>query len=251
MLPPENLLLVLIGCLLLPWLMLFITAPIRMKSRSWQKANPRYTSDDESHLPPIARIIAADLRTFGLEDRGTWRHDGAALATGWVILLEHPRTLDVAKVLVVTTRKRRSISLVFQTRFEDGTEVVTANTRVTAGFPPLPGMTVAWLPAIRDADSLYRVHEQLRDALGGTRTPVGVGSDPAGFLQEGSARALANWVATGYYELDLARGVVRPTWKGAVLVTWRLIWPVKPVFRFRRRRATSRLLRQLGINVGG
>ena len=250
MMAPDSLLLVLLGGLLLPWLLPFITAPIRMRSRSWQNTDPLYAPDDEGHLPEIARLAAADLRILGFEDRGTWRHDGAALATGWVVLLEHAQTLDAAKVLVVATRNRRSVSLVFQVRYTDGTEVVTANNRVTAGFPPLPGITVAWLPAIRDAVSLYRIHAQLRDALGGGRTRVGAGRDPAEFLRDGSARSLANWVATGYYELDEARGVVRPTWKGAVLVTWRQMWPIKPLYRARRRRATRRRLRQLGITAG-
>jgi hypothetical protein len=61
---------------------------------------------------------------------------------------------------------------------------------------------------------------------------------------------LANWVATGYYAFDAVRGVVRPTWKGAALITWRLLWPVKPLFRARRRRATRQLLDRLGISLG-
>ncbi|HJZ57653.1 MAG TPA: hypothetical protein VKE74_21985 [Gemmataceae bacterium] len=249
MLTPENVLLAaLVGCLVLPWLLQFVAAPVRMRARSWQAADPVYTPDDEDRLSPTARLVAADLRAMGFEDRGTWRHDGAALATGHVILLEHPRTRDTAKVMVVTARTRRSLTLVFQTRFADGTEAVTANSRVIAGFPPLPGVTVAWLPEFRDAASLYRVHAQLRDALGGARERVGIGADPAAFLRDGSARSLANWVASGYYALDAVRGVVRPTWKGAALITWRLLWPVKPLFRARRRRATRRLLDRLGVS---
>jgi hypothetical protein len=152
--------------------------------------------------------------------------------------------------MVVTVRSRLSISLGFQTRFADGTEVVTANNRITAGFPRLPEVTAAWLPEFRDAESLYRVHAQLRDALGGTRERVGIGGDPASFLRDGSLRSLANWVATGYYTLDPVRGVVRPTWKGAALITWRLLWPVKQLFRVRRRRATQQLLDSLGISWG-
>jgi hypothetical protein len=57
-------------------------------------------------------------------------------------------------------------------------------------------------------------------------------------------------VAAGFYALDEVHEVVRPTWKGAVLVTWRLLWPVKPLFRARRRWATRRLLDRLGISAG-
>jgi hypothetical protein len=251
MLTPENLLLVaLVGCLVLPWLLQFVVGPVRMRARSWQSADPVYTPDDEGGLPPAAWLTAADLRSLGFEDRGTWRHHGAALATGRLILLEHPRTRDLAKVLVVTARTRRSVTLVLQTRFADGTEVVTGNSRLIAGFPALPEATVAWLPELRDAASLYRVHAQLRDTLGGSHERVGIGDDPAAFLRDGSVRSLANWVATGYYAFDPVRGVVRPTWKGAALITWRLLWPVKPLFRARRRRGTRQLLDRLGISLG-
>jgi hypothetical protein len=252
MLTPETALLAaLVGSLALPLLLPFLAGPVLMRARSWQSVDPVYTPDVENRLPATARRAAADLRVLGFEDRGTWRHDGAARATGRVILLEHPRTRDVARVTVVTALGRQSIVLGFQTRFADGTEVWTANNRTLTGFPPLPEVTVAWLPEFRDAVALYRIHAQLRDALGGASARIGIGADPAAFLRDVSTRSLANWVATGYYALDAVGGVVRPTWKGAVLITWRLLWPVKPLFRARRRRATRELLDRLGISWGG
>jgi hypothetical protein len=57
-------------------------------------------------------------------------------------------------------------------------------------------------------------------------------------------------MSAGYYSLDPAAGVLRPTWNGAALVTWRLLWPVKPLYRAWRRRATRRLLDRLDIPEG-
>jgi hypothetical protein len=239
---------VLLCALVLPWLLPFVVGPVRMRARQWQAADPAYAPDDGARLPPAVGRVAAAVRALGFRDRGTWRHDGSAQATGWAVLLEHPRAGDVAKVLVVLTRRGRvSVTLAFQTRFAGGAQVVTSNSRVVAGFPPPPEVTSAWLPEVRNPPALYRVHERLRDAVGGTRGRIGVGPDPAGYLREGSARSQAAWVAAGYYRPDAARGVVRPTWKGAVLVTWRLTWPVKGLYRARRRRATRRLLDRLGI----
>jgi hypothetical protein len=159
MLTPETLVLAaLTGCLVLLWLLPFVARPVRMKFRSWQAADPVYSHDHEGWLPATARLAAIDLRELGFEDRGTWRHDGAARATGWVVLLEHPRTRDTAKVLVVAVGTRQSVALVFQTRFADDTEAVTTNSLVISGLPPPPGVTVAWLPEIRDPASLYHVH---------------------------------------------------------------------------------------------
>jgi hypothetical protein len=248
MLTPEDVVFAaLVVLVVVPWLLPFVMGPIRMRSRSWQSADPVYSLDDEGRLPLAARRTAADLRALGFEDRGTWRHQGAALATGRVILLEHPRNHDVARVNVVAVRTRVSVTLAFQTCFADETEVWTANNRLLSGFPPLPGVTVVWLPELRDAAQLCHVHTQLADALGGARKRRGIGADPAAFLRDVSTRSLANWVRTGYYALDADRGVVRPTWKGAALITWRLCWPVKPLFRARRQRTTQQMLDRLGI----
>jgi hypothetical protein len=245
---PDAALLAALLCVVLPWLLPFVVGPVRMRARQWQAADPAYAPDDEAPLPPAARRAAAAVRTLGFTDRGTWRHDGSAQATGWAVLLEHPGTRDVAKVLVVATRRGRwSVTLAFQTRFADESEAVTANSRVIAGFPPPPDVTSAWLPEVREPATLYRVHERLRDAVGGAGQRVGVGPEAAEYLWTGSIRSHAAWVAAGYYRLDEARGIVRPTWKGAVLVTWRLIQPVKTLYRARRRRATRRLLARLGI----
>jgi len=51
MLTPENVVVVaLLGCLVLPWLLSFLMAPIRMRLRSWQSADPVYSPDDERRL---------------------------------------------------------------------------------------------------------------------------------------------------------------------------------------------------------
>ena len=237
-------------CFALALLIPFIVGPIRMLRNSWQEADVDYVLDDETELPKQARRIVAELCDLGFADLGTWLHlGGANRATGRVALLEHPETLDVAKVLVVWTQRSASVSLAFQTRFADGTEAATANNRVTAGFPAPPGITGAWLPEVRDPEQLCHIHEQLQDAIGQGQPRVGVGSDPADYLREGSERTHASWVATGYYRLDEECRVYRPTLKGAILITWRLLWPIKPLFRAWRRHQTTRLMNRLGIEL--
>jgi hypothetical protein len=248
LLPVTVLLAAAVGCLVVPRLVLFVVAPARMRARSSQAIDPVYEPDDEDQLPAAARRAADGLRSQGFADRGTWRHHGAARAVAWVILLEHPRARDVARVIVVETRRKRTVTVAFQTQFGDGTEAITANNRLTAGFPQPPGITSAWLPEVADPVALYRIHAQLCDAVGGAGGRVGIGADPVAFLKANSVRSLTAWVAAGYYVLDEARGVVRPTWKGAAMVTWRLIWPIRPLYRARRRWATRRLLDRLGIS---
>jgi hypothetical protein len=78
---------------------------------------------------------------------------------------------------------------------------------------------------------------------------LAVGADPVAYLIEGRERILAHHVATGYYYLDEARDIYRPTWKGAVLMTWRLLWPIRPLYRAWRRRPTHAFLRERGLHL--
>jgi hypothetical protein len=155
----------------------------------------------------------------------------------------------VAKVLVVTAGARRQVTLLFQTRFDDGTEIATANNQVTAGLPSLPEITQVWLPEVRDARQLGRIHNQVRDSLGAGKKRVAVGPNAAAFLTAGRDRQLAHFVETGYFSFDETNGVYRPSWKGAALMTWRLLWPMRPVYRAWRRRPTHKLLRELGVDL--
>jgi hypothetical protein len=225
----------------------FIRAPIRTRLTNWQSADSRFEPWQGDRLPRDQADMIDELTELGFDVRGHWRHIGHSTATAKITLLENPQTLDVAKILVHTAGTRRHLTLAFQTRFDDGTELATANNQVTAGLPSLPGITVLWLPEVRDALQLLRVHSQVRHRLGVDKRRRSVGQDPVAFLLEGQQRMFDHQVKTGYYYLDEARGVYRPTWKGAFLITWRLLWPIRPLFRAWRRRPTHRLLRELGV----
>jgi hypothetical protein len=248
MTPDEFVLVTLIAGLLTVLILPFVLAPVRMRSRSSQLACPVYTPE-ETPLSPAVTKIAAAVRELGFKELGTWRQTVSSLGTGWVTLLEHPRTLDAAKVVRVVVLGRTAITLAFQSRFDDGSELITANNRVPTGYPRPPGLTAAWLPDLLDSKELYAVHNQLRDAVGGVRQRIGIGPDVTGYLRSSAERIHANWVATGYYTLDNSPGMIRPTWKGAILLTWRLVWPLKHLFRARRRGATRRLLAEHGVSV--
>jgi hypothetical protein len=252
MLTPETTILAaLVAAALIALLGPFVAGPVRMHRRSWHPTEPDFVPDDEAALPAEAREVAAELRALGFADRGTWRHVGSPAATSRVAVLEHPRTLDAAQVIAVAAGSRRTVALALSTRFAGGEKVVTSNARVTVGFPQPPGLTAAWLPDVRDPEELFIVHAELRDAVGSGRR-IALGPDPAGVLRAEAAATIAAWLAAGFYRLDPTDDrKLRPTWKGAVLVTWRLLWPVKPLYRARRRRATRELLARYGIAVEG
>jgi hypothetical protein len=249
MIPLDNVVLIVGLGIVLGFAVAAVRAPIRFRFNNWHSADAGFEPLERDRLAPDVTRIIAELDNLGFVFRGCWRNTGHSIATGNIVLLEHPQTLDVAKVLETAAGASRHVSLLFQTRFEDGTEAVTANNRLTVGLPGLRETIGLWLPEVRDPGQLYRVHDQFRDNVGAGKKRLAVGPDPAAFMAAGRDRMLAHFVTTGYYYFDKAGRVYRPTWKGAVLMTWRLLRPIRPFFRAWRRRPTRKLLRELGIQL--
>jgi hypothetical protein len=245
MISPETVLILL--AVVLGFGFVILQPPLRVRWKNWHSALEGFEPCDRSALAGDVDRFVARLEKLGFVVRGHWYVTGHSSASGQLTLLEHPQTLDLARVFVSVAGVRRHVTLQFQTRFDDGTELVTANNQITAGLPSLPETTVLWLPQVRDARALYRVHQQVLEHLGAGKDRIPLGDAPFTFLTEGRARILAHHVQTGYYFLDHSHGVYRPTWKGAVLMTSRLRWPIRPLYRAWRQRPTRQLLRRLGI----
>ncbi len=226
-----------------------ITAPIRVRLNHKLSADAVYVPCEGDRLAADVTRLIADLRELGFVVRGHWLNKGHSVATGHLTLLEHPQTLDAAQIVVARAGTSRKVTLLFRTRFEDGTEVVTAKNQLTAGLPPLPEITALWLPEERDPRRLWRVHNQVRDRLGAGKKRLPVGPDPVAYLTAARDRMHAHFVQTGYFYLDAAHGVYRPTWKGAVLMTWRQLRVIRPLYRAWRRRPTRKILRELGVSL--
>lgn len=226
-----------------------LAAPIRCRLNHWQSADSRFEPCGDSDLANDVLPIIASLEDLGFLLRGHLQHTAQYPATSQITLMEHPQTLDVAKIVVAEAGLSRQVTLAFQTRFGDGTEIVTANNQLTVGLPPLAEVTVLWLPEVRDTTELYHVHSKARDYLELGKKRLSIGPDAAAFLTAGRERILAHYMATGYFYLDESHGVYRPTWKGACLMTWRLLRPIRPFYRAWRRQPTRQLLRELDIRL--
>ena len=57
-------------------------------------------------------------------------------------------------------------------------------------------------------------------------------------------------VQAGRMRLDAAAGVYRPTLKGAYLMTWGLMWPMKAVRQWQMRNRSQALQRELATQIG-
>jgi hypothetical protein len=250
--PSHNTLfsLVAVGILAFAWLAWILMQPaVRVRLTHWHRADSSFEPCRGDELSPDMNRMIDTLVELGFGIRGHWRHTGHSHARALMTVLEHPRTYDVAKVLLTTSGRRRHLTLLLQTRFDDGTEVATGNNELTVGLPSPPEITGLWLPQVHDPRDLCRIHQQVSQALEAGKTRIAIGPDPEAFLIEGRDRVIAHHVETGYYSYDRIHDIMRPTWKGAILMTWRLRWPVRPLYFAWRQQRTQRLLRELDVSV--
>jgi hypothetical protein len=223
-----------------------VAQPVRLRRGHWRYVDAPFEPCEEYGAPEAPALID-DLRDLGFIVHGHWRHAGTHEAVAWMTLLEHPQTREVAKLVVVAVGATRSLTTAFQTEFDDGTELATANNEKTIGLPSLANVTVLWLPDVRDPTHLYDIHHRASQKFGAGKRSVALCRDPLLFLMNGQSRMQAHYVKTGYYYLDKPRQVYRFTWKGALLTSLRLTWPIRPLFRARRRRWTAEVLQRLGV----
>jgi hypothetical protein len=247
---PESILLICFALVIVvPIAINAIKSPIRFRNTSWHTIEPGFEPSKDTSMPPDVEEIVAEMQQLGFVVLENWVYSGFSRGTGSLALLEHPQTLDVAKVLITSSGPIRHMISLFQSRFEDGTEINTVNNPFSSGLPPLPEQTVLWLPEVKDVHQLYRIHTLVIQGQRIRKKKIPIGPNPINYLSEGRDRLLAHHVETGYYYLDKNHNVYRPTWKGAILATWKHVWPLRPLYQSWRRRPTRELLRELGIHL--
>jgi hypothetical protein len=155
-----------------------------------------------------------------------WRADFSFMR---VVLMRDLKTGEEASVVALRGDDGRDQTLIeLTTQFADGRELNVNNFGLGV-FAPAPGKITERFPGVTDPASLCRISRQLiRRHYGGTDvTPPDDGGDPAAYLTAAMRRELTNQVATGYYRWDEAGEAFRPTWKGALLMTWKLLPPFR------------------------
>jgi hypothetical protein len=143
----------------------------------------------------------------------------------------------------------------FITRFRDGRIIQTNNSPILSGFPTPKHVVNALVPSIKDPRQVYRVHcAQVR--LRGTGEKVlrlddDFAGDAIRYMAFAMIEELEFACSAGYMRLDASAGVYRLTIKGACLMTWRELWPIKGIRLAQRARREKRLLEELGCQLLG
>ena len=137
----------------------------------------------------------------------------------------------------------------FVRRYDDGVVVQTNNSAELGSFKRMPGEFTTKFWQIRDIRRLYRLHQRLSDRFRQRGQPTfRMDAEFRGDAVQYIAKAVLeetfrDQVGTGY--LSEGPSGFRPTIKGAWIMAWQELWPVKALRRWREKRHAERLLVEL------
>jgi hypothetical protein len=207
-------------------------------------------------MPEPIRIYLAGaentLRGLGFAPLGYWRQSGfAPNVTAWLVVLANPAAGAAAMAAGIRSTGApgagRTVTYSeIWTSLDEQRSLTTNNSPQPSAFDPIPLRPVERFPSLWDLGRLYRAHDALVRRQG-PPAPGGplAGRPPAEVMQEAMTRQMTAQVAAGLLFVD--GDCYRPTWKGAALMSWRLLWPAKSLREARVRRRADALLAELRV----
>lgn len=236
---------------------LYVGAPLIALATQKPHARPR-----AMQLPSLDEVKGEDLDAGIVLERGAASLQGLGFRTGLPVRVELSARLqmftvvgvaangDVAETCVLMQRHREKLVrrdwIIIHSFTQSFSQTLTSNIPATIGIRPPAGQTTFQAIGVKDAAHLYALHELcVRDAGGRRRNPPAP-EDHAAYVESERARAQDNMCARGYAcRRGQAGETLRPTLKGAFLMTWRHLPPMRQIVRARARRKLAEMEERL------
>jgi hypothetical protein len=226
-----------------------ILGPFVVHARNFMPREYQYEeiSEEQAHIlfPPQFFETISELNAIGFSLVCHLLSSSSRQTRMALSLLVNRDTKTVALTGRVAVKNPAAIRvpvgfLEFDSHFKDGSEINTINTPTVGVFYDVPEKVAHAVPHLRDAASLFRVHQYLV----GQKSRPAVLPEPGtelDFLRAHNRRTLARQAELGYFFLDQSGEYYRLTWRAAFRSTYRLLWPAKQILQRRLERAGRRL----------
>jgi hypothetical protein len=233
----------------------FTLGPILVYQTQKSAPAPRFTQfrldDPPMWLPASYRPCVEQMAEIGFEPVAHLYNAGnvTGTRTSLTFFLNHDEMDQAVVAHIIAEPHVATFYFEFATEFWDGGEMCTNNSPHPSIFAKLPDKVIYRVPHLQDPRRLDGVHKALvsrRPRVGKKMPPQGQEEDS---LCQSMARDLRRQAETGYLYLDDSGEWFRPTVKGAILMTWRLAWPVDPLRSRLQRLQGIRLVRALGMGT--
>lgn len=253
-----NTLLAITGAaLVVPVVYPFVAGPFVIRASHMTSAGDHFDPIEPAAMPTDvvnrAKIISEKLEAHGFRVVEHLYQSGQVTGTtGYVTLLRNEAAGDLASIghlqAQCGTTVIRADVVVFCTEFEDGIKIGTSNVKSPGMWRSNPKHKAFKFPMIQDPVKLYFAHKTLTARFGSNAAPTlpREGRDVFCF-NNAILEEYAKQVEYGYYYLDEDLNAFRPTWKGAVLMSWKNTQPVFSLRTAVAERSARRLARQLNV----
>ena len=162
--------------------------------------------------------------------------------------LAHAETGDRAVITALLLRFEEDWRPLMQyveitARFEDGSRLVSTNRREPDWFPARGAKRVFRFAPAQDCRELYRLHRRAAALHAPESPPVSIPpeADSAVLLLQEFREDCESQRRAKTLFFDAARGVYRPTLRGAFRLTWRLLFPFRAALLLQDRARASAL----------
>lgn len=233
----------------------FALAPLLIFFVQRQTADPGFDRVGPDAFPPdmqgFMRQIAGRMASQGFEPSAYLRKvDAASGVVAHLMSLTNEATRETAGVLSVRSSKSAARApkthVEFCTEFVSGEEIATHNCSFAFIMKPHPMKRMFRFAEVKDPLMLYALHRQVVERHRPRSEPfVPTRGTEHLHAAHGYEKSMKRQEEFGYLYLDAAGGAYRPTLKGAYLMTWKLVWPVKQLRETFARRGAAALRRTL------
>lgn len=242
------------------WLILrSIVAVIVLKKSYRPRAVPHLVPFDRAASPPphdAAPFFAASIQELESLGFAVVCHasiaDEAANATVLLVLLANRESQDQAVIISVDPLAKSVVSrrvlpptryISFNCRFCDGREWLTTNSPDPVRFPSVPMCRFVQFPDIESPALLYRLHGRAVEEFGDSaKVPLAPSERLLDVMRQDWVTELNWYRGCGYLFISPGDEYHRLTWKGAIVLTCKELWPVRSIRRALVHRRARRLL---------
>ena len=234
---------------------MYLVMPVVIRFNQKISAVPVFEPVDLAALPPpAAQYLWACQQAFEAEgfqtiSHMTWANSMLNVFPYLVLLFNRTNNVKatVTALYVITPEgaKLKTSYVEVGTRYEEGTTLLTNNTKTLGSFKLGAKQYNLRLPNIENPHELYALHLRRMAAVNAPVEPL----PPPGMEMPVQVRrmveSLEDQVGFGRLYLDCKLNMYRPTWKGAYLMTWGLLPPMKSLRESRERAKSQAALKVL------
>ena len=233
--------------------MFYVGVPLLVRFTHKNAAQPRFKVLSLGNCPRAVLTYLKDM-SERLESAGFMLVGCMSMqqqttgVTPYFALLIHRLAGDKAMACAIYTEAEGVISLgtryvEFSTRYEDGRMIDTNNSAALDAFRSVPEKTVTKFPTVDDPLDLYALHQEvMREVAPGAKKVLPDEGAEVDYLSNVLIEDYERQCRLGMLYLDRAAAAYRPTMKGALLMTWGLLPPMKQIRSLQMNRAAKRRL---------